>query len=154
MGMGPLGVTTGTPAGKHPGPSPTIIHAGSSGEISENTGRRGSPSLVANGHSAQLAPSAEPRRSIASAGVSSSTGGLDYKPPTKTSVSGTLGQMNEIVQNLWQGEAPWSYTELMANLTLHLRYGWDGRKCIQHIQERRASALCNEAMCRWLVKNL
>lgn len=39
---------------------------------------------------------------------------------------------------------------LVSALVLHKYYGWDGKRCVKHVKERRDFALHNKAFCSYL----
>ncbi len=43
---------------------------------------------------------------------------------------------------------------MVTAMALYLLTGWDGAKVVQHVQQMRADALCNETFANWLRENL
>lgn len=43
---------------------------------------------------------------------------------------------------------------MVSAMALYLVTGWDGAKCVQHVQQTRQDALCNDTFASWLRDNL
>jgi len=43
---------------------------------------------------------------------------------------------------------------MVTAMALHLRTGWSGEECVEHIRSCRPMALCNDTFAKWLIDNL